>query len=287
VIAVVGSINLDLVVAVERHPGPGETVVGGDCRQLPGGKGANQAVAAARLGAEVAMVGRVGADAQGAWLREGLWTERVDVEHVREDRVAPTGVAMIAVDARGENTIVVSPGANARVDARDVAAASDVVRGAEVVLVQHEVPAEAVAAAIATAGGAVVLNPAPARGLAAPVDVLVPNRGELETLAGGRGDPVMLARSITAARAVVVTLGEEGAVVVEGDRAERVRAPHVEAVDTTGAGDAFCGALAEAMAGGATVVEAARWAVRVAAVSVTRPGAQGGLPRREDVPTGE
>ena len=286
-IAVVGSINLDLVVAVQRHPAPGETVVGGDCRQLPGGKGANQAVAAARLGSEVAMVGRVGADAQGAWLREGLWTERVDVEHVREDRVAPTGVAMIAVDARGENTIVVSPGANARVDARDVAAASDVVRGAEVVLVQHEVPAAAVAAAIATAGGTVVLNPAPARGLAAPVDVLVPNRGELETLAGGRGDPVTLARSITAARAVVVTLGEEGAVVVEGDRAERVRAPHVEAVDTTGAGDAFCGALAEAMAGGATVVEAARWAVRVAAVSVTRPGAQGGLPRREDVPPDE
>ena len=286
-IAVVGSINLDLVVAVDRHPAPGETVVGGDCRQLPGGKGANQAVAAARLGSEVAMVGRVGADAQGAWLREGLWTERVDVEHVREDRVAPTGVAMIAVDARGENTIVVSPGANARVDARDVAAASDVVRGAEVVLEQHEVPAAAVAAAIATAGGTVVLNPAPARGLAAPVDVLVPNRGELETLAGDRGDPVTLARSITAARAVVVTLGEEGAIVVEGDRAERVRARHVEAVDTTGAGDAFCGALAEAMAGGATVVEAARWAVRVAAVSVTRPGAQGGLPRREDVPPDE
>jgi ribokinase len=287
VIAVVGSINLDLVVAVERHPAPGETVVGGDCRQLPGGKGANQAVAAARLGAKVAMVGRVGADAQGAWLREGLWTEGVEVEHVREDRQAPTGIAMIAVDARGENTIVVSPGANARVDARDVAAARDVVRGAEVVLVQHEVPAEAVAAAIDTAAGTVVLNPAPARGLASPVDVLVPNRGELETLAGGRGDPVTLARSITAAGAVVVTLGVEGAVVVEGDRVERVRAPQVEAVDTTGAGDAFCGALAEAMAGGATVVEAARWAVRVAAVSVTRPGAQGGLPRREDVPTGE
>jgi len=287
VIAVVGSINLDLVVAVERHPAPGETVVGGDCRQLPGGKGANQAVAAARLGAKVAMVGRVGADAQGAWLREGLWTEGVGVEHVREDRQAPTGVALIAVDARGENTIVVSPGANARVDARDVAAASEVVGGADVVLVQHEVPQAAVAEAIATAGGTVVLNPAPARGLVAPVDVLVPNRGELETLAGGRGDPVTLARSITAARAVVVTLGAEGAVVVEGDRAERVRAPHVEAVDTTGAGDAFCGALAEAMAGGATVVEAARWAVRVAAASVTRPGAQGGLPRREDVPAAE
>jgi ribokinase len=286
VIAVVGSINLDLVVAVQRHPAPGETVVGDDCRQLAGGKGANQAVAASRLGAEVAMVGRVGADAQGAWLREGLWSEGVDVENVREDRQAPTGVALIAVDTHGENTIVVSPGANARVGPRDVAAAGEVVSAADVVLVQHEIPKEAVAAAIAAAGGTVVLNPAPARGLAAPVDVLVPNRGELEALAGAGGDPVTLARSITTARAVVVTLGADGAVVIEGERAERVSAPRVKAVDTTGAGDAFCGALAQALADGAALVEAARWAVRVAAVSVTRAGAQGGLPRREDVPGG-
>jgi ribokinase len=284
VIAVVGSINLDLVVAVQRHPAPGETVVGGDCRQLPGGKGANQAVAAARLGGQVAMIGRVGADAHGAWLREGLWHEGVGVENVREDRHAPTGVALIAVDARGENTIVVSPGANARVGARDVEAARGVVDGADVLLVQHEVPAEAVAAAIAAAGGTVVLNPAPARGLAAPVDVLVPNRGELEALAGGTGDPVTLARSIVSARAVVVTLGADGAIVIEGERAERVPAPRVDAVDTTGAGDAFCGALAQALSDGAALVEAVRWAVRVAAVSVTRAGAQGGLPRREDVP---
>ncbi|HKE80754.1 MAG TPA: PfkB family carbohydrate kinase, partial [Solirubrobacteraceae bacterium] len=115
-----------------------------------------------------------------------------------------------------------------------------------------------------------------------PVDVLVPNRGELEALTGGSGDPVMLARSIAGAGAVVVTLGAEGAVVVEGERYERVPAPHVKAVDTTGAGDAFCGALAGALSDGATLVEAARWAVRVAAVSVTRHGAQGGLPWRED-----
>jgi ribokinase len=144
-----------------------------------------------------------------------------------------------------------------------------------------------VAAAIGAARGTVVLNPAPARALAGSVDVLVPNRGELEALAGRAGDPVALARSLAGARAVVVTLGADGAVVVDADRAERVAAPRVRAVDTTGAGDAFCGALAEAMAGGATVVEAARWAVRVAAVSVTRAGAQGGLPRREDVPAGE
>jgi ribokinase len=283
VIAVVGSINLDLVVGVERHPAPGETVVGGDCRQLPGGKGANQAVAAARLGSAVAMVGRVGDDAQGAWLRGALAGDRVDVRHVRADRDAPTGMALIAVDTTGENTIVVSPGANARVSPKDVAKAGELVSGADLVLLQHEIPPEAVMAAIEAARGTVVLNPAPARKLAGPVDVLVPNRGELEMLTGGSGDPVTLARSIAGARGVVVTLGAEGAVVVEGEKAERVPAPRVKAVDTTGAGDAFCGALAGALGDGATLAEAARWAVRVAAVSVTRHGAQGGLPWREDL----
>jgi ribokinase len=192
-------------------------------------------------------------------------------------------MALIAVDGAGENTIVVSPGANARVSAADVEGASDVLAAAAVTLAQHEVPEAAVAAAIAAAGGTVVLNPAPARPIVAPVDVLVPNRGELEALAGRAGDPVELARGIDAARAVVVTLGAEGAVVVEGERVERVPAPTVDAVDTTGAGDAFCGALAQALDSGADLVEAARWAARAAAASVTRPGAQGGLPRRADL----
>jgi ribokinase len=284
VIALVGSINLDVVVGVERHPVPGETVVGGDRQELPGGKGANQAVAAARLGATVAFVGRVGDDDAGRRLREGLAAEGVDVTHVRVDPDAPTGMALIAVDGAGENTIVVSPGANARVGAADVEAARDVLAGAAVTLVQHEVPDDAVAAAIAGAGGTVVLNPAPARPIAAPVDVLVPNRGELEALAGRAGDPIALARSLDAARAVVVTLGSEGAAVIEGSRVERIPAPRVDAVDTTGAGDAFCGALAQALDAGADLVEAARWAVRAAAASVTKPGAQGGLPRAADLP---
>jgi ribokinase len=286
VIAVVGSINLDVVVEVDRHPAPGETVIGGDRRELPGGKGANQAVAAARLGGVVVLVGRVGADDAGGRLLAGLAAEGVDVSHVQEDAEAPTGMALIAVDASGENTIVVSPGANARVSAGDVQAAADVLAGAAVTLVQHEVPEEAVAAALAAAGGTVVLNPAPARALVAPVDVLVPNRGELEALAGRAGDPVELARGLQGPRAVVVTLGAEGAVVVEGDRVDWARAPSVEAVDTTGAGDAFCGALVQALAEDATLVEAARWAARAAAVGVTRLGAQGGMPRREDVPSG-
>jgi ribokinase len=286
VIAVVGSINLDLVVAVERHPAPGETVVGGDRRELPGGKGANQAVAVARLGADVAMVGRVGPDAQGTRLRDHLANEGIDVEHVVVDDDTPTGMALIAVDGAGENTIVVSPGANAHVGAGDVHAARDVLAGAAVTLLQHEVPVSAVDAAIVAAGGTVVLNPAPARALTRQVDVLVPNRGELAGLTGRTGDPAELARSLHLAAAVVVTLGSDGVLVVEGDRAERIEAPRVNAVDTTGAGDAFCGALAQALAEGADLVEAARWAVRVAAVSVTRVGAQSGLPRREDVPGG-
>jgi ribokinase len=284
VIALVGSINLDIVVGVDRHPAPGETVLGDDRQELPGGKGANQAVAAARLGAEVAFVGRVGDDDAGRRLRDGLAAEGVDVTHVRVDADAPTGIALIAVDRAGENTIVVSSGANARVSAADVEAARDVLANAAVTLVQHEVPEDAVAAAIAAAGGTVVLNPAPARPIVAPVDVLVPNRGELEALAGHTGDPVELARTLEAARAVVVTLGSEGAAVIEGDRVERIPAPQVDAVDTTGAGDAFCGALAQALDAGADLVEAARWAVRAAAASVTKPGAQGGLPRAADLP---
>jgi ribokinase len=231
----------------------------------------------------VAFVGRVGADDAGRRLRDGLASEGVDVAHVTVDPDAPTGVALIAVDGTGENTIVVSSGANARVSPADVEAAREVLGGAAVTLVQHEVPEEAVAAALGAGGGTLVLNPAPARPLLAAVDVLAPNRVELEALAGRAGDPVELARALPLARAVVVTLGSEGAVVVEGERVERVPAPRVEAIDTTGAGDAFCGALAQALDSGAELVEAARWATRAAAASVMHPGAQSGLPRAADL----
>ena len=285
-IAVVGSVNLDIVIGVERHPAPGETVLGGDRTDLPGGKGANQAVAAARLGNEVALVGRVGADDAGRGLRAGLEDEGVGVAHLRSDPDAPSGIALIAVAPDGENTIIVSPGANARVGADDVAAAAKVLAGAAVTLVQLEIPEVAVRAAARAAGGTLVLNPAPARALDAALlaraDVLVPNRGELELL-GGPGDPAAVARSLPGPGAVVVALGSEGALVVEGERVERVAAHDVEVVDTTGAGDTFCGGLADALARGATIVEAARWAVAAAALSVTRPGAQGGMPTRAAV----
>jgi ribokinase len=294
-VTVVGSLNLDIVVPVPHHPAPGETVLGGDHFRNPGGKGANQAVAAARLGQRVAMVGRVGADDSGRTLLTALETDGVDVARVRIDHDAPTGIALIAVDDRGENAIVVSPGANARVTAADVDASADLLRSSPATLLQLEIPADAARRAAQLAGGTVVLNPAPAppgtlpAELLAEVDVLVPNRVELAGLAArGTMLPETLEQVDAMARAlgvpsVVVTLGTEGALVVEGGTSAHVPTPQVDVVDTTAAGDAFCGALADALVRGDSLSEAARWAVRVAAIACTRPGAQASLPTRGEV----
>ena len=293
-----GSTNLDLVVDVATIPVAGETVLGGDLRRIPGGKGANQAVAAARLGRRVAMVGRVGDDAAGSILRAALVSAGVDTTSLRTTADTPSGVALIAVGADGDNTVVVSPGANGRVSAADVAESAEVVRAAAVVLLQLEVPIEAVAAAVRGARGKVVLNPAPAPAIPLPadvldgVDVIVPNQTELATMAGHAGlsaigavDPdtaVALARGLPVA-AVVVTLGADGAMVVTPSEATHVPAPTVAPVDTTAAGDAFCGALADALVDGADLVAAAGWAVRVGAASTMRSGAQPSLPTRDEV----
>ena len=287
----VGSANLDLVVEVAAVPVAGQTVLGGDLARIPGGKGANQAVAAARLGRRVAMVGRVGDDEAGAVLRSALAAAGVDVAHLRTAPGAPSGVALIAVAADGDNAIVVSPGANGRVGPGDVISASDVLTRARVTLLQLEIPLDAVVAAAAASAGTVVLNPAPAAplpdGLLDRVDVLVPNQTELAALADHDG-PVdaetaaELARTLPTA-AVVVTLGAGGALVVTGAEATLVPAPTVTPVDTTAAGDAFCGALADALADGADLVEATRWAVRVGTAATLRPGAQPSLPTRAEV----
>jgi ribokinase len=289
-IVVVGSLNLDLVVRVDRLPGPGETVSGGDVLRNPGGKGANQAVAAARLGRGVAMVGRVGDDQAGRELLASLEADGVDTAHVRAVDGVPSGAAFITVSQDGENQIVVSPGANARLAPEHVADAGAALRAAAVTLLQLEVPPEAVAAAVRAARGRVVLNPAPVRalpdGLLAEVDVVVPNRVELAQLAEGPipgtvEEAAGLAGRLPA-RAAVVTLGADGALVVEDGRASHVPAVPVRPVDTTAAGDAFCGGLADALAGGADLRDAARWAVRVAAAACTRPGAQASLPTPEE-----
>ena len=297
-VVVVGSANLDLVVDVATIPVAGETVLGGDLRQIPGGKGANQAVTAARLGRRVAMIGRVGDDDAGSILRSALDSAGVDTSGLLATESTPSGTALIAVGADGDNAIVVSPGANSRFSAADVAGAADVLNAAEVLLAQLEVPLEAVAAAVRAARGIVVLNPAPAPAALLPsdlldgVDVIVPNQTELATMAGHSGlaaigdvDPetaVALARGLPVA-AVVVTLGAGGAMVVTPSDATHVPAPAVVPVDTTAAGDAFCGALADALVGGADLVSAARWAVQVGAAATLRTGAQPSLPTREEV----
>ena len=244
------------------------------------------------------MIGRVGDDDAGTVLRAELASAGVDTTSLHTTAGTPSGIALIAVGADGDNTVVVSPGANRRLSAADVAAAAETVEAAAVVLLQLEVPLEATAAAVRCARGLVVLNPAPAPATPMPadvldgVDVLVPNQTELATMAGHAGlsaigevDPetaVALARGLPVA-AAIVTLGADGAMVVTSDEAVHVPAPAVDPVDTTAAGDAFCGALADALAGGADLVTAARWAVRVGTAATLRPGAQPSLPTRDEV----
>ncbi|MFT7597712.1 MAG: ribokinase [Acidimicrobiales bacterium] len=288
-VVVVGSINLDISVPVPHLPEPGETVLGGDALWSPGGKGANQAVALARLGRQVAMIGCVGNDPAGEQQRSHLASQGVDCTGIVALPDVPTGLATISVaDSSGENSIVVSPGANARVDAELV---RDLLVPARALLVQFEVPADAVAAAIEGYHGLVVVNPAPARllddAVLGAVDVLVPNRGELALLAGASAEAVTTDELADQARslgvgAVVITLGGEGALIVATEVTAVPIVP-VAAIDTTAAGDSFCGGLVDALLDGVDLVAAAVWASRVAAVTVTRRGAQASLPSRAEV----
>ncbi|MDG4764688.1 ribokinase [Solwaraspora sp. WMMD406] len=299
-IVVVGSLNVDVVVPLDRLPDPGQTVLSAaDHSRAGGGKGANQAVAAARLGRSVAMVGAVGDDPEGEWLTGLLAAEGVDTSPVlRAPR--PTGQAIVLVTADGDSTIAVSSGANMWLAPEHLRPYADLIGAAAAVLLQQEIDATVVDAAVAAAQGLVVVNPAPARPIDAAtlarVDVLVPNRGELAALAGaavpaGGGTDVTgevaalaaMARALGTRGPVVVTLGADGALVVTADREQLVPAEQVDAVDATGAGDTFCAALADALLDGASIEVAAGWASRAAAVTVTRPGAMASAPRRPEV----
>jgi ribokinase len=293
---VVGSSNTDLTVMVEDLPEPGETVLGGDLLRAAGGKGANQAVAAARAGAEVSFVGRVGDDEFGRATLENLRRERVDVQCVRLDPEAASGVALIMVDGNGQNLIAVAPGANGRVSAGDVAAARDLISEAQLVLLQLEIPLAAVEAAAETAhaaGARLLLDPAPApatgalEGLLAKVDYLTPNRVEAAQLLGGRPGtpPEELARGLVQAGVgtAFLTMGPEGTLICDGGRCERIPAPQMRARDTVGAGDCFAGTLAVALAEGMPALEAARFATCASALSVLEAGAQPSLPGRDAI----
>ncbi len=295
VICVVGSSNIDLTFRAARLPKPGETLPGHGFQLGFGGKGANQAVMAARLGAQVRMVSRVGRDVFGEQTLAHFRAEGIDTAHVRADAERPTGVASIVVDDEARNCILVVAGANGALAPDDVRAAAEAVRTADVLLCQLEVPVETTAEALRlarAAGVRTVLNPAPALPLPDEVlalaDLCVPNETEVEALTGLPA--ATLPEAEEAARAllrrgpgtVIVTLGPRGALVVDGQTAQHVPGLQVEAVDTTGAGDAFIGALAVALAEGRPLAEAVRRANVLAALSVKRPGTQTSFPRRDE-----
>ncbi len=281
-VAVLGSINMDLVVRVRELPRPGDTVLGDRLLTIQGGKGGNQAVAAARLGASVRMVGRVGADSFGPSLISGLRDDGIDTSGVVVDESEPSGAALIVVDASGENVIAVAPGANSKVGDDDLARLRAGLGAGDVVVMQLEIPLDTVLSAIDVAhaaGARVLLNAAPSGVLAGRimphVDVLIVNEGEAAELGGD---------SLRAAvGALVVTLGAAGAVVYEGDRATRIEPHRVEAVDATAAGDAVVGAAAFALARGSSVVDAVRLGNAAGAAAVTKMGARPSLPTPADL----
>jgi ribokinase len=299
-LAVVGSLNMDFVVSVDRLPAPGETVLGSDFRMIPGGKGANQACAAGKLGAgavDVRMIGRVGYDVFADHLRASLAAAGVDTSAVHSARMQPTGVALIWVDRTGQNSIVVASGANGALAAADVEAMRRSFHGASHVLFQLETPLDTVAAALALAreeGAATILDPAPARPLPpellAQVDILTPNETEAAILAGNPGarvtlgDAPELARRLLdmGPRSVVLKLGDRGCFYHDGSAGCHQQAFRVEACDATAAGDTFNAALAVMLAEGRSMADALRFACAAAAISVTRLGAQSSIPTRAE-----
>ncbi len=296
-IVVVGSLNLDLVYHVARLPQPGETLTGTSFQQLYGGKGANQAVAAARLNAEVSMIGRIGDDAFGAALIAGLRTEAVDVSHVKTSIGTSSGVAVIGVEDSGQNCITVIPGANGLVTSADIIEAESVISAADVLLLQLEIPVDAVMTAIGIARQhkiLTILDPAPAlESFPAEllrVDVICPNESEASLITGLPVTNVQEAMvacgnlQSSGARIAIITLGAQGSVVcTESGIAQHVPSFPVTAVDTTAAGDAFAGALGFCLAQGQSVLEAVRFASAAGALASTRHGAQPAMPRFNEV----
>jgi ribokinase len=295
-IVVVGSSNTDMVVKSARIPAPGETVLGGEFVMAAGGKGANQAVAAARLGADVTFVARVGDDPFGRAAIENFRQEGICVDYLTKDPRKPSGVALILVDQRGENIISVAPGANSELSPDDVRKARPAIELAEAVVLQLEVPIETVAEAArigAESGASVILNPAPAQALddrlLSNVSVLTPNETETELLTGmsiqGPAERLKAARELRrrGVQAVVITLGGSGSFLFAGENGVTVPTVKIQPVDTTAAGDAFNGALAVALAEGQELEQAVRFANLAGAAAATRLGAQPSLPTRAEV----
>ena len=295
-IVVIGSCNTDMVISMDHLPLPGETLIGGEFFMNSGGKGANQAVAAARLGGNVSFIAKLGNDPFGKRALEQYRAEGIDVKHILTDPEQPSGVALIMVDAQGENSIAVASGANAHLTTKDIDNAKEILSRADIVLMQLETPITTVehAANVAKRSGAkVILNPAPAQplpeSLLQNLYILIANETEAEFISGTQitdMDSVARAADILCDKGVekvVITLGSRGAFVKERGNYHQIPGLKVKAVDATAAGDTFCGALCVALAEGKNLTEAVTFANRCAAVTVTRMGAQSSLPYRSEI----
>lgn len=295
-IVVIGSSNTDMVIKADKFPLPGETILGGKFFMFPGGKGANQAVAASRLGGNVTFIAKVGNDIFGKQALQQFKKEGIRTEYVIPDADLPSGVALITVDAKGENTIVVAQGSNGSLSAQDVHRAEKEFELLEIVLMQLEIPISTVVHAARLAkqkGKKVILNPAPAMPL--PSDLfsdlfmITPNKSETEAITGMEIRDMNSVRSAAAklrdkgVEHVVITLGPEGAFIFDDDGGRHIAAPRVNAVDSTAAGDVFNGALAVAISEGKSIDDAVSFANRAAAISVTKMGAQASAPYRNEV----
>jgi len=294
-IAVIGSLNMDIVIEAQRAPRVGETILGKEAHFIPGGKGANQAVASARLGAYTSMIGAVGQDAFGNQLLASMQQEGIDCQTIKSVEQAATGIANILL-AEGDNSIIVVPGANAYCTPEDIDRHEQVIADADVVMLQLEIPLETVTYAAEKAkklGKQVILNPAPAQALPdrlfAAIDILTPNETEVYQLAGYADGEVELQQAMQALQSkgvqqVITTLGSKGAAFLDqSGQLEIVPAYKVEVVDTTGAGDSFNAGLAVAIGTGKRIPEAVVFASKVAAMAVTKMGAQQGMPTLEQV----
>ena len=294
-ICVIGSLNMDLVVKVDKRPKGGQTVIGGDFKEVPGGKGANQAVAMARLGGNVNMIGKVGTDGFGETLLNALKNDNVNTEYINKADVA-TGVAMITVDSNAENSIVVAPGANFKVDKDYIDASIEGIEKSDIVVLQLETPIETINYALKKSkelGKYTILNPAPAVKLddeiISNVDLLTPNETELEILSGvdiqteadiEKAAQIMINKGV---KELIVTLGSKGSLYINKEKSIFKKAYKVNAIDTTAAGDSYTGALAVAFANDKNIEESMDFASKVGALSVQKEGAQSSLPTIEDV----
>ena len=285
-IVVVGSINADLVFEADRRPNSGETLIGKDFKTVPGGKGANQAIAASRLGAKVAMMGCLGEDQNGIFLEENLKVNKVETKFIKKVKGVPSGVAGITL-AEGDNSIIVVPGANYEVDKTYIDKNIEVIKSAKIVLLQLEIPIEVVEYVIDICSKnkvKTILNPAPIQKLKEDtlekLDYLTPNEHEFEILYGSKREEEMLKKH---KNKLIITKGSEGVSFSDGDKVINVPSNKVEVVDTTGAGDTFNGSFAYSLVKGMSIKESIEFANKAAAISVTKFGAQGGMPTLKEV----